>query len=138
MSEKAIQAEGLGKQYRIGLREKAGETFPEALVNAVCAPFRRFHTLKGRSDGEDLFWALRKPWMFLSPVVYPISLIPERYQWILGLNPMTGIIQGFRSTLLNRPIDWPLLGTAVLVSAGMLVIGVWNFRRAERRFADVV
>ena len=59
MSEKAIQAEGLGKQYRIGLREKAGETFPEALVNAVCAPFRRFHTLKGRSDGEDLFWALR-------------------------------------------------------------------------------
>jgi lipopolysaccharide transport system permease protein len=81
---------------------------------------------------------LVQTWMFLSPVVYPISLIPERYQWILALNPMTGIIQGFRSTLLNRPIDWPLLGTAVLVSTGMLVIGVWNFRRAERRFADVV
>lgn len=59
MSEKVIQAEGIGKQYRIGLREKAGETFREALVNAACAPFRRFRTLKGLSDGGDLFWALQ-------------------------------------------------------------------------------
>ena len=59
MSAAAIQTDGLGKQYRIGLREKAGETFREVLVNAACAPFRRFRTLKGRSDGDDLFWALQ-------------------------------------------------------------------------------
>jgi lipopolysaccharide transport system permease protein len=75
--------------------------------------------------------------MFLSPVVYPATLVPERYRWVLALNPMTGIIGGFRGALLNHPFDWPAIATAAVVSVALLVIGVLNFRRTERRFADI-
>ena len=75
--------------------------------------------------------------MFLSPVVYPATLVPEQYRWILALNPMTGIIGGFRGALLNQPFDWPAIATAAVVSVALLVVGVLNFRRTERRFADI-
>ena len=75
--------------------------------------------------------------MFLSPVVYPAALVPERYRWILTLNPMTGIIGGFRSALLDQPLDWPAIATAAVVSVALLIAGVLNFRRTERRFADI-
>lgn len=77
-------------------------------------------------------------WMFLSPVVYPVSFLPESYRWALALNPMTGIIEAFRSVLLNRPLDLGLLGVAALVSLTVFVVGVYRFRLAERRFADIV
>lgn len=78
-------------------------------------------------------------WMFLTPVIYPSSLIPEKWRWLLALNPMTGIIEGFRYAIV--PSDGFALST-VLVSLGIsiLVFGVgyvW-FRRTERAFADIV
>lgn len=76
-------------------------------------------------------------WMYLSPVVYPVSLVPEGLRWLMALNPMTGIIGGFRSVLLNEPLDGAALLTAVFISAGLFVLGVVLFRRAERRFADI-
>lgn len=76
-------------------------------------------------------------WLYCSPVVYPVSLFPERYQWILALNPLTGIIGGFRSALLNQPMDWLLLGVSSVVALGLFFFGLLNFRRTERRFADV-
>jgi len=75
--------------------------------------------------------------MYASPVVYPVSLLPEQYRWIMAMNPMTGIIGGYRSVLLGQPMNWEALGISVLVSAGLLVFGMYNFRRTERRFADI-
>ncbi len=75
--------------------------------------------------------------MFLSPVVYPPTLVPEAYRWLLWLNPLTGIIGGFRSALLDQPFDWAAIGVAMAIAGVVLVVGVLNFRRAERRYADI-
>jgi lipopolysaccharide transport system permease protein len=76
-------------------------------------------------------------WMYLSPVVYAVTLVPEKYRWIMAINPMTGIIGGFRSALLNQPVDWNALGISAVVASLLLFVGVLNFRRTERRFADI-
>jgi lipopolysaccharide transport system permease protein len=76
-------------------------------------------------------------WMYLSPVVYAVTLVPEKYRWIMAFNPMTGIIGGFRSVLLNQPVDWNALGISAVVASLVLLLGVSNFRRTERRFADI-
>jgi lipopolysaccharide transport system permease protein len=76
-------------------------------------------------------------WMFLSPVIYPLSEVPERYQWIMALNPLTGIIEGYRSAFLGLPWNWPVLGISTVVTALMLMFGLFYFRKTERRFADI-
>jgi lipopolysaccharide transport system permease protein len=75
--------------------------------------------------------------MYLSPVVYPVTLVPQRYQWILGINPMTGIIDGFRSAILGKPWNFQTLITSMVSSLVLLFIGAWYFRNTERRFADI-
>jgi lipopolysaccharide transport system permease protein len=77
-------------------------------------------------------------WMFLSPLVYPLSEVPERWRWLWVLNPVTGIVQGFRSAMLGLPWDWTAVGVSCAVSLGLLVFGLYYFRRTERRFADVL
>jgi lipopolysaccharide transport system permease protein len=77
--------------------------------------------------------------MYAAPVVYPTSLIPDQYRLLYGLNPMAGVIEGFRSALLGTnpmPLDLILVGsvTAVLIALS----GVFYFRKMERNFADVV
>jgi len=78
-------------------------------------------------------------WLFLTPVAYPSSLIPEPWRVLYGLNPMAGVVEGFRWALLgtmNEP--GPLLTVSVLASVAVLVSGMFYFRRMERTFADVV
>lgn len=77
-------------------------------------------------------------WMFASPVVYPVSIFPERYQWLVMLNPMAGIIDAFRAGLLGTPMEWSQLGISAAVAFAMFVFGLIYFRRLERRFADVI
>ncbi|MEK6715526.1 MAG: ABC transporter permease [Candidatus Omnitrophota bacterium] len=78
-------------------------------------------------------------WMFVSPVIYPMSLVPEKYHWLLALNPMAGVIGAFRSSLLgHHPIDWTLLGISSLIIVIILLSGVYYFRKMERTFADVI
>lgn len=76
--------------------------------------------------------------MFMSPVIYPVSIVPESYQWILALNPMAGLIDGYRSAILGQAWNPVVL----LVSAGsgllLFVVGVFYFKRTERSFADVI
>ncbi len=76
--------------------------------------------------------------LFLSPVVYPVTLVPEHWRWLLNLNPLTGLIGAFRSALLGLPVDLSALAAAAAIAMGLLILGVWNFRRMERRFADLV
>jgi len=77
-------------------------------------------------------------WMFASPVMYPTSIVPARLQWIYKLNPTTGILDGFRSALFGRPIDWAALGISTGFTIGLLVYSAYAFRRMEKNFADVV
>jgi lipopolysaccharide transport system permease protein len=77
-------------------------------------------------------------WMFASPVIYPLSNIPVRWQWVLALNPMTGIIQGFRSALFGLPFNWLALLLSAVTTFAVLVFAAYSFRRMEKNFADIV
>lgn len=81
---------------------------------------------------------LMQLWLFASPIIYPSSLMPEKWRWVLRLNPLTGIIEGFRSSLFGRPFDWTALGLSTVMTFGVLVYSAYNFRRMERVFADIV
>jgi len=78
-------------------------------------------------------------WMFVSPVIYPVSMVSEKYQWLLALNPMGGVINAFRASLLgHQPIDWLLLGISTGIILFLFLSGMVYFRRVEKSFADVV
>jgi lipopolysaccharide transport system permease protein len=78
-------------------------------------------------------------WMFATPVAYSASLVPEGWRAVYGLNPMVGVVEGFRWALLNRATA---PGLEILVSiaavAALLVSGLYYFRRVERTFADII
>lgn len=76
--------------------------------------------------------------MFAAPVVYPTSKVPEQWLWFYALNPMVGVIEGFRSSLLQTAaFPYALLIEGTLVAFSLLVFGLFYFKRMERIFADV-
>lgn len=77
-------------------------------------------------------------WMYVTPVIFPVSLVPERWQWLLYLNPMTGLVEGFRSAFLGKPFDLAGIGISLVIAAAILIIGVAYFEKVERRFADII
>ena len=77
-------------------------------------------------------------WMFASPVIYPASLVPEKWRWVLGLNPLTGVVEGFRSALFGRPFAWEFLAYSAVFAIVMLAYSAYSFRRLERLFADII
>jgi len=78
-------------------------------------------------------------WLFATPVAYSSSLIPERWRALYGLNPMAGVVEGFRWALLGRaPASAALLAVSTLTVVALLVSGLYYFRRVERTFVDVV
>ena len=78
-------------------------------------------------------------WMFASPVTYPSSIVPEAWRALYGLNPMAGVIEGFRWALLGTETSpGPLIAVSVGAALVLLVSGAYYFRRMERTFADVV
>jgi lipopolysaccharide transport system permease protein len=77
-------------------------------------------------------------WMFATPVVYPLSLVPERFRWVVALNPMAGVVEGYRSALLGTPWDLPSLGVSLASCAAVLLSGAWFFCRVEDDFADII
>ena len=78
--------------------------------------------------------------LFISPVAYTTADVPERWRLLYSLNPMVGIIDGFRWSILRGqpPLDLQAAGLCVVVSGSMLLLGAWYFRRMERSFADVI
>lgn len=82
-------------------------------------------------------------WMYVTPVIYGSSLVPERFRWLLGLNPMTGVVEGFRWALLGNYLDNAatpglLFSLSVTISLTVLVSGAFFFRSTERTFADII
>jgi len=78
-------------------------------------------------------------WLYLTPIIYPINILPDRYKVLIALNPMTGIIEVFRSLIIpNKQVDFGSLIYSVVVSVVILFIGIIYFRSTEREFADIV
>ncbi|MDP8213090.1 MAG: ABC transporter permease [Candidatus Zapsychrus exili] len=77
--------------------------------------------------------------MFLTPVIYPISMLGDRFRWILAINPMSGVIETARGAILGvRPVDWQLLSLSIFISLALFIFGIVYFRKTERFFADIV
>ncbi|MFQ5706393.1 MAG: ABC transporter permease [bacterium] len=78
-------------------------------------------------------------WMFLSPVIYPLTAVPDHLRWVYSLNPMVGIIESFRTILLYRQLpDVKILAPAVVVSVLLFACAYCFFKKQEMKFADVI
>ncbi len=77
-------------------------------------------------------------WMFVTPVIYPVSIVPEKWRWLLALNPMTGVIEGCRTSILGVPYCLSDGVLSISIALAAFAAGVTYFRKVERRFADVV
>jgi homopolymeric O-antigen transport system permease protein len=77
-------------------------------------------------------------WLFVSSVILPSSAVPPKWRWLLMLNPMSGIIEGYRSALFGLPFDWPALSVAAVLTLLVLLYAIYAFARVERSFADII
>jgi lipopolysaccharide transport system permease protein len=77
-------------------------------------------------------------WLFATPVAYPSSIVPERWRALYGLNPMAGVVEGFRWALLGNKPPGAMLAVSIAVVIAILIGGLYYFRRMEQQFADVV
>jgi lipopolysaccharide transport system permease protein len=100
-----------------------------ALLAALAVSYRDF---------RNIVPFLLQVWLFATPVVYSAQIVPERYLWLLWLNPMAGLVQGFRSALLGGPFEvWALVASGA-VALALALFGLAYFQRAQKRFADVI
>lgn len=81
---------------------------------------------------------LLQVWMIASPVFYPVSLIPEKWQLVFALNPLTGVIDGVRSALFGEEFHWAIIGTSAASALVAALISLFVFRQMEDGFADVI
>lgn len=77
-------------------------------------------------------------WLFATPIAYPSSLLPKPWQTFYGLNPMAGVVEGFRWALLGSNPPGPMIGISIVVSLFILVTGLYYFRQTEDTFADII
>jgi lipopolysaccharide transport system permease protein len=78
-------------------------------------------------------------WMFASPIIYPLSMLPRKWHWLLMLNPLTGIIENFRVALFaTQSFNWKALAISTLITLLVLTYSAFSFRRMERQFADII
>jgi lipopolysaccharide transport system permease protein len=91
---------------------------------------------------RDVMYAvpfLVQSWMFVTPVTYPVSLVPEKWRLLYSLNPMAGVVEGFRWALLGKQSpDFLVIIASAVMMVGLLVSGTVYFRYTERTFADVI
>jgi lipopolysaccharide transport system permease protein len=81
---------------------------------------------------------LIQAWLFITPVAYPASSVPEHLRWLTGLNPMAWVIDLARWALLGTAASWPVSVLSFAVTAALLISGLYYFRRVEHFFADVI
>lgn len=77
-------------------------------------------------------------WMFLTPVIYPVGIIPENWRWLILLNPMAGIVDAYRSAILGKPFEWGNLAISMGMAVVIFLCGLVYFRKTEKSFADIV
>jgi lipopolysaccharide transport system permease protein len=78
-------------------------------------------------------------WMYVTPVIYPPSLVPERFRWLLALNPMAAVVEGVRWSLFGRGFPhWPVLAVGLALTVALFSSGLYFFRRTERTIVDLI
>jgi homopolymeric O-antigen transport system permease protein len=77
-------------------------------------------------------------WMFVSPVVYPLGLVPQRWRLLYSLNPLVGIIEGFRAALFNKSLNWSALIVSTIITVALLLYAGYAFKSREKTFADII
>ena len=77
-------------------------------------------------------------WLFVSPIIYPASLVPAEWRWVMILNPVTGLIESFRASLFGRTFPWGSLAYSFGFTIVMLAYAAYTFRRMERNFAELI
>jgi lipopolysaccharide transport system permease protein len=97
--------------------------------SALTTKFRDLQVLSG---------FLIQLWLYATPVIYPLSKVPERWLWVSALNPMSFPVSFFRHALLNTPAPgWPLTISSLVITAAFFLAGIFLFRRVEKTFVDV-
>lgn len=81
---------------------------------------------------------LMQIWLFVSPIIYPSTLIPAEWRWMMLLNPLTGIIEGFRAALFGKDFHWLALSYSTLFTLMLLAYAGYTFKRMERHFAEFI
>jgi lipopolysaccharide transport system permease protein len=76
--------------------------------------------------------------MYATPVIYPMSAIPEKYRWLIQCNPMSAIIESFRAIYLGGPVPWSALGLSSILTLAILMLGIVLFNKVEKIFMDTV
>ena len=121
-------------------------------TSIVLAPFFIFLAFLQAASFGTLFAALNinyrdvkfalpfilQVWMIASPVFYPATIVNEKWRLLFALNPLVGILEGFRSSLFGTPFDWPLIGVSVTSLVVLSAISFFIFGHLEEDFADVI
>jgi ABC-type polysaccharide/polyol phosphate export permease len=102
---------------------------PGLLFGAINVKYRDVGTVLG---------LLTQLWLFASPVAYPSTLVGGTWRYVYAINPMAGVIDSFRWSLLGAPAPGPRLLVSLATGAALLAVGLWTFQRTERQFADVI
>ena len=77
-------------------------------------------------------------WMYLTPIVYPLSMVPKNWVYVYKLNPLVGIIEGYRSAIFNTAFDTGAILWSFVFSFIILIAGYLIFKKTEKVFADIV
>ncbi len=91
---------------------------------------------------RDIKYALPfviQTWMFATPIIYPVTMVPQRFRPLLALNPCWGMVEAFRACLLpGSPVDFKLIGTSVGVTVAVFLGAAYYFKKVESSFADII
>jgi lipopolysaccharide transport system permease protein len=127
--------------YRIGVHTGllmlAPLTVAVTFFTAAAGAWSAAMTVKYRDVRYALPFAIQIL-MFLTPIIYPVSFVPARWRWVLELNPMSGIVEGFRDALFGRPFQVGSLSLSFSMALGLALLAALIFRRMERDFADII
>lgn len=77
-------------------------------------------------------------WLFVSSVIVPSTALPQKWRWLLSLNPMSAIIESYRAALFGQPFHWETLGIATAIIAAVLLYSAYSFHKVEKTFADII
>jgi lipopolysaccharide transport system permease protein len=93
--------------------------------------------VKYRDVGQALPFLIQLGF-FVSPIIYPISIVPEKWRWLMAFNPVTGLIEGFRAAFFGTPFNWFSLAISAVMTCVVLIYATFAFSRMEDEFADVI
>lgn len=94
-------------------------------------------TVKYRDIRHALPFVLQL-WMFVTPIIYPVSVISGNWRWLMYLNPLTGIVEGIRSSLTGRSFNWPAIAFSAGITLFTIPLAIKTFQRIEKNFADLI